>query len=311
LFQTADENLRDTPIDLCAGTGIESRWVDVDGLPVHYRYSPGSGPMLLVLQGGIFDSPSLTWKRVLEALPASYRVFAPALPGYGESAKPDAPYTTAYYVDFVARFMDLLAIDRACVFGSSMSGATVLGFALRYPHRARALVLSGAYGFQPRLPLHELAYAACRLPGLAGALRRLFRLDPRVVRLALRLSVHKRSHITDELVADSYRGVLVEDALTAFFRWMRSETLPHRVRSDYTSRLHELALPVLLLHGVHDWTMPVRYARRAARLLPAAELHTFDDCAHLVPRERPAEASAFILDFLQRALRDGHPEGDG
>lgn len=45
--------------------------------------------------------------------------------------------------------------------------------------------------------------------------------------------------------------------------WLRSEVGPHRVRTDFSPQLHRLEMPALILHGEHDWMMPVRYARAA------------------------------------------------
>ena len=124
-------------------------------------------------------------------------------------------------------------------------------------------MLSGAYGFQPRVPLHEAAYAACRLPGLAWVTRTVLRLHPLMIRLVLPVSVHQSRRINRELVQDAYTGIQEPEALEAFVEWMQHDLLPRRVLSDFTPHLHRLAMPVLILHGAYDWTMPVRYARRA------------------------------------------------
>ena len=301
--QGLEESTRapDVGIDLETEAGIEHRWTEVDGVRIHYRYSPGSGPNLLLLPGGMLDSSALTWKRVLEALPPRYRVFAPDIPGYGRSDAPDASYTTEYFIGFVEAFLERVGVRQVSVFGSSMSGAVAIGYALRRPERVGVLVLSGAYGLQDRMPLHEGAYLLSRIPRIDAAVRALLRLSPAVVRAALPVAVHHLSHIDDELVADTYAGVQGEQALKAFLRWMQSETEPHHVRTDFTPRLQQLSMPVLLLHGEHDWMAPIRYARAAAQRIPHAELHAFDS-GHLVPREWPEQASGLIVDFLRRHL---------
>ena len=297
-IQQTETDGPDVRINMATGEGIESRWADVGGCRIHYRFSPGTGPAIVLLQGGMLDSSVLTWKKALEELPRHYRVYAPDLPGYGASAKPEMSYTTEFFIDFLEGFLDVIGVERATICGSSMSGAVVLGFALRSPERVERLVLSGAYGFQPRVPLHEVAYAACRLPGLARITRALLRIHPLMIRLVLPVSVHQWRQISSELVQDAYTGIQESKALEAFVEWMQHDLLPHRVRSDFTPHLHRLKMPVLILHGTYDWTMPVRYARRAHQLIPDARLCVYPHCAHLIPREAPQEVNRDLLAFL-------------
>lgn len=276
--------------------------LDVGGVRVFCRYDEGDGPAVVLLQGGMLDSSTLTWRHTLEALPPRFRVFAPDLPGYGRSEKPAAPYSTAYYVEFLERLLDVLGLPQAHVFGSSMSGAVALGLALRAPARVASLVLSGAYGWQPRLPLHEIAYVLARVPGLAVLVRRVLRQGPGVMRLALRTAVADPARITTDLVDDAAEGIARAGQLRAFFVWLRSEVRPHDLRTNFADDLYRLTQPVLILHGGHDWLMPPRYARRAAGRLPNARLHLFPDAGHLVPRECPAAVNRLVIDFLENGM---------
>ena len=287
-------------------SSLQSRWIDVDGMRIHCRYRPGPGPAALLLPGGMLDSTALTWKHTLAALPKAFQAIAPDLPGYGRSAHPPVSYTTDFYIDFLEHLRRELALETFHLFGSSMSGAIALGYALRRPNRVRRLVLSGAYGVQPRVRFHPLVYAACRLPRAATISRSVLRMHPLVVRWALRIAIHNPRRITDELVHDTRAGLHAHRAalqpLDPFLRWMRHEIGPRRVRTNLTDRLPEIHRPVLLLHGRRDLMIPVRYVERAAHLLPEAELHVFGHCGHLVPRERPRAVNQLVRTFLSEDL---------
>ena len=290
---------------------VQNQWVRVNGLRIYYRYSEGDGLPIVLLQGGMLDSSTLTWRYVLEGLPPQERVFAPDLPGYGKSDKPKAPYTTGYFIDFIERFLDTLGLERVILFGSSMSGAVALGFAFHAPERVAALGLSGAYGWQPSVPLHPLAYLAAHLPGLPQLVRRLLLQGPAVMRQAMRIAVPDPTHITDELVADACAGLTEPGQLEAFAAWMRHELTPTTVRSNYADRLQDITVPVLILHGGHDWMMPVTYARRAHERLPCSSLHIFPDSGHLVPREYPEEVNCLIKTFLETLDQPSREQGLG
>lgn len=285
-----------------------TRYLDVDGLPVFCRTREGSGPTVLLLQGGMLDSSDLTWKPLLAGLPGPYRLVAPDLPGYGRSAKPDAAYTTGYFASFVAGLLDRLEVERAeAVFGSSMSAAAAVALALARPERVARLVLSGAYGFQERVLLHEVARRLVQWPHLDEAVRAALRLHPAVLRLGLRLALYDPDRISDALVADAYAGVRPRGALEAFRRWMADELRPGHVRTNFGPVAHRIGQPTLFIHGRHDWIASLPAVEAAAARMPHARLHVFEDCSHLVPRERPEAVIRLAADFLAAPLPANSP----
>ena len=180
---------------------------------------------------------------------------------------------------------------------SAAPRGVALVYALRHPAKVEKLLLSGAYGLQERVLLHEAAALLARVPGLTALFRHLLRRPP-LLRLALHTAVHRPGAVTDELVADCLAPLHAPHALDAFARWLRTELLPHHTRTHLTSELDALEMPVLLLHGAHDLMVPVFYARRAVTHLPRACLHVLPHAGHLAPREFPAEVNARIVQFL-------------
>ncbi len=86
---------------------MQERRIDVDGLPTRYLTAGDDGPPLVLLHG-VGDN-ALDWRWVTPALARSHRVYAPDLPGAGESAKPeDADYSPVFFERFVAAFLDAL-----------------------------------------------------------------------------------------------------------------------------------------------------------------------------------------------------------
>lgn len=280
------------------GEGIIETVVEAAGVATRVRYSAGTGPTLVLLPGGMLDTSLMTWKKALEALPARFRVFVPDLPGYGESGFPPAgSFTTEWYAEWLAALVQALGLDRFALGGSSMSGAVALVYTLKHPARVEKLLLSGAFGVQDRVHLHEAAALLARAPGLAALSRKLLR-HPTVLRLALHLAVWHSSAITGELVRDCLAGLARPRALDAFTCWLRTELLPHHVCTNVTPLLGSLDVPVLWLHGARDRMLSVAHVRRAAALTPRAELHVFEKSGHLVPREFPAAVNARIVQFL-------------
>lgn len=76
-------------------------WLDVDGMRISCLTAGKSGQSLVLLHGGGVDNAILSWEPCLQQLAEEYRVFAPDLPGYGRSSKPNITYSIDYYVEFL------------------------------------------------------------------------------------------------------------------------------------------------------------------------------------------------------------------
>jgi pimeloyl-ACP methyl ester carboxylesterase len=98
-----------------------SRFLEVEGLRVHYR-DEGDGPPLLLLHGlaaNLFD-----WQGWAERLRHRHRVIRLDLPGHGLTG-PDLRQRYAWpeTAALVLAFLDRLGVRRASVAGSSYGGA--------------------------------------------------------------------------------------------------------------------------------------------------------------------------------------------
>ena len=121
-----------------------SRFVDVDGVRVHYQEAGDPHAPALVLIHG-FASSTLVWSKVfLPLAEAGFRVIALDMLGYGYSGKPrNGEYTIAGQAKIVTGLLDALGIPRAFFVGSSYGGAVAATCALDYPERVEKLILVG------------------------------------------------------------------------------------------------------------------------------------------------------------------------
>jgi pimeloyl-ACP methyl ester carboxylesterase len=69
-------------------------------------------------------------------------------------------------------------------------------------------------------------------------------------------------------------------------------------RTDFTSRLTELRMPVLLVWGGADAVSPPSAGRRLQELLPRAELHVIEGGDHAFAHDRAADVAPIIRRFL-------------
>lgn len=107
----------------------------------------GNGPSTIVLVHGL-SSYSSFWEYQVPHLAKRHRVLALDLPGFGQSGRPDAPYTPPWYADVVSDWMAAVWASRAVVIGHSMGGQVAMTLALEHPERVERLVLSAPAGIE-------------------------------------------------------------------------------------------------------------------------------------------------------------------
>jgi len=266
--------------------------VDGDEIDLHYR-SGGNGPPLVFLHGIGLDAATVSWRHALPALADERTVYAPDLPGHGESDKPDRAYTTAYYLEAVEAFLDAIDVDEPAMAGLSMGGALALGHALDGGSVER-LVLVNSYGLGGDAYWRTAATGMFRTPLLGNMVWQGVSASKPAIRTGLRSM--GATEPPQELV-DDVDSVVDRRTVRAMRRWQRSEFRATGFRTNYADRLGELAVPTLLIHGDEDPLFPPSWSQRAASTLSESELRLVEKCGHCPPRERPEWFNEAVRSF--------------
>jgi pimeloyl-ACP methyl ester carboxylesterase len=280
-------------------TEAQAIWLDVDGMRVHCLTAGKSGSPVLLLHGAGIDSASFSWGEVIGPLSAQHRVFAPDLPGYGQSSKPDISYTLDFYVTFVEHLLDVLQLDRVNLVGLSLGGGIALALTLHIPQRIEKLVLVAPYGILDKVVAHKLSYLYVRLPFLDELSWWLLTRSRSLVRWSLLAGIiYNPAHLSRELVDRVYQAAREPGAGRAYISFQRSEARWSGLRSNFTNRLHEISVPTLLVRGSHDTAVPRAYVERAHRLIPDSQLYIMQECRHWPQGEKPEEFTRVVEKFL-------------
>jgi len=275
----------------------DSRFVDVDGLKVHYKMAGQGQPVMVLLHG--FGASLFSWRKVLAPLGQFGTVIAFDRPAFGLTERPlpgdwtgENPYTVEAQVRLTLGLLDQLGVQRAILVGNSAGGTIAMLTAVRYPERVQALVSPAVYGGG----------------GAPGWVRPLYafpqvrRLGPLFVRFALaRLegslpsAWHDPSKIGPE-VWEGYKKPLQVD------NWDRAfwEFLVAGRPLDLEKQLDRLTLPALVITGDDDRWVPTAQSVRLAGELPNADLVVVPECGHVTQEEKPAAFMAAAGHFLAR-----------
>ena len=140
-YRTPDSRFEGLP-----GWDFEPRYVEQDGLRMHY-VDEGSGDPVLLLHGE--PTWAYLYRKVIPRLTASHRCLAPDYFGFGRSDKPTDPgwYSYDRHSQSIARFAEQLDLRNATVVMQDWGGPIGLRFAVEHPDRvARLIVLNTGIG---------------------------------------------------------------------------------------------------------------------------------------------------------------------
>jgi 2-hydroxy-6-oxonona-2,4-dienedioate hydrolase len=245
---------------------IESRWAKVCGRLMHYRASVDSAggtdsPVVLVHGLGV-SSRYMT--PTAACLAPHRRVYAPDLPGFGRSEKPERALDLAELSDALSHWMDEVGIPRAVLLGNSIGCQVIVRLALKLPARVERMVLVA--------------------PTVDRGARTVFR---SFARLLLDIP-RERLSLPFIALLDYLQAGLGRTA----------QTFGYAMQDRLEERLPRVAQPALVVRGGRDPVVSEQWAAEVARLLPAGRLVVLRGAPHAVNHHSPEELAAVVLDFL-------------
>lgn len=280
-------------------TASQAIWIDLDDIQLHCLTAGATGSVVVLLHGAGLDSATLSWGEVIGPLAAQHRVFAPDLPGYGDSSRPALAYTIDFYVTVLKHMLERLHLEKVSLVGLSMGGAIALGLTLALPTRVEKLILVDTYGIQDTVVAHRLSYLYVHVPFLDEFSFWLMGRSRSLIRWSLLANlINNPAHLSHELVEQVYQAAHEPRAGKAYISFQRNDMLWSGLRTNFTARLHEIRVPTLLLHGAHDQAVPLAWAKRAQAYIPGATLVVMPDCKHWPQRENPQEFLRLVGNFL-------------
>ncbi len=248
----------------------------------------GSGPVLLLVHGYPLDHQM--WRHQLDDLAADYRVIAPDLRGFGQSAVTPGVVTMERFANDLAALLDALEVrEPITLCGLSMGGYIAWQFALKHRQRLAKLVLCDTKA------AGDTAEAA---KGRLENAQKVLAEGPQAIvdGMMAKLFAPQTSPQQPDIVKATREIVLSTkpEGIAAALRGMAE-------REDVSGRLAEFDLPTLVICGEHDAITPPEEMRMVAAGLPQATFALIPEAGHMAPLEQPAAVNRALRAFLQTA----------
>lgn len=260
-----------------------------DGTIIAYE-ERGNGVPIVLLHG--YCGSRHYWDEVIPELSEFGRVIALDLRGHGASSAAEGIYSMEQLAEDVLAVLEGLKLTQVNLLGHSLGGYVSLAFAERYPERLLTLGLVHSTS----LPDSEAAQAnrlkAAETIRLKGIKVFVDELIPKLFAAAHHSSMPEKLQKAKEI---GYKTSL-EGAVGC--------ALGMRERSDRSTVMEQLDIPILLLAGELDEVIPPERRFPVSRANITAL--TLDSVAHMGMFEAPQSFAAAIVSFLEQNRGSDH-----
>ncbi len=272
-----------------SGSGLSYKTIVIGDETWHYLEGGRKDAEVVLLLHG-FGGDKDNWTRFSKSLTGSYRVIAPDLPGFGESAQhPDWEYSLPPQRSRVNGFVQALGLEQFHVLGHSMGGHLAALYTHKYPGQVLSMALFNNAGINaPDESDMQRALAKGQNPLVVDSLEDFDRL--------LAFVSYKKPFVPWPV-----KGVLAQKAMDhAEFHQFIFESYISDRSSGLEPILTDIEKPVLILWGEFDRILNVSSVNVMRPLLPQAEVVIMKDTGHVPMLERPAETAALYLGFVEK-----------
>ncbi len=266
----------------------ESRFVDVNGMSVHY-YEKGAGETLVLLHGN--GGNMHHYMPIMDELSKHYRVIAPDYLGHGlTGANKNSDFSNEAFIAFFEAFFDKLELDAFHIAGHSMGGYWTLQYAQKHPKRIRKIVLIDAYGGICPDQEYGPLFIPENLPLAETFSRYIF---PKFL-------------VKSELQNNVYLPVSVSDALVTTHHDLMSIKGNRMYRKHFFGFDHprseidgsKLDHPIYMLWGEQDSVHNLCEANNLKSRLTVQDVTILKNVGHIPMIEKPVDTQNTLLGFL-------------
>lgn len=270
-------------------TVVAHKRVLVDGLATHYLEA-GQGDPIILLHGGEFGvSAELGWEHNIGALAEHYRVLAPDMLGFGESAKViDFNDGRGMRIRHIARFCDAVGVQSAHFVGNSMGAVNLFVDATSdhpvLPVRSMVTICGGG-----EIQRNEYSAALYDYDATVAGMRRI-----------VEALFHNPAFPNDDAYLERrYESSIAPGAWEALaaarFRRPGTEAPPLPSSRRAYGRI---TVPALVVEGECDKLLPHGWAAEIAEQMPHGRSAVIAQAGHCPQIEQPDAVNELLLEFL-------------
>lgn len=272
---------------------IPIQYADIDGVKVRF-IKTGAGRTLVLLH--TLRTQLDLFEKVVPDLAKYFTVYALDYPGHGYSDIPKACYDADFFVQSVARFLDVHDLRDVTLCGVSIGGAISLIIAGRRNPRIARVVAINPYdyakgrGMARSSLLGWMITATSQIPIAGETVMRLRNFI--IMKAVLQGGVANSNSIPPALLKEMYQVGNRRGHYRAFVSLLRNSASWEAAAKIYRN----ICVPVCLIWGDKDWSTRIE-REHDHRLLSGTQVATVENGGHFLPLDRPRELQELIIRF--------------
>jgi pimeloyl-ACP methyl ester carboxylesterase len=265
----------------------DSKFVQVDGMNIHYR-SSGKGQPILLLHDA--DNSLHTWAGWTSELAQKQQVISVDLPAFGlSSPHPRGSYSAFMYASFLDSLVQKLQLRRFALAGNGLGAQIAWHYAAESPARVSHLILLDAPGFEERSTSWVNWLASTPVLN-----RTLWKVTPRAfIRLMLQDVYADDRRVTDSLVQRHLDFIRAPGHRKAFTD--RASVRDNRPPIDL---IEKITTPTLILWGAEDTRISPQHAYDFHKRIKGSLLKIYRNTGHWPQEESPPQTARDVQAFL-------------
>ena len=270
---------------------VSSKYVEVDGLNIHYLEA-GQGDPVLLIHG--FPTSSHLWRNVIPELSSNHRVIAPDLPGFGRSDKPlDVKYNYRFFERVLDGFLEALGVTNTVLVVHDLGGPVGLHWGLGRLERITKFVILNTLVYPETSWAVKLFLISLRVPGVRD-----YVVSPGGIVGAMKLGVEHKKRLNRETLTPytaPFTDVAARKGLIKAGSGLSVKGL-----AEIGQGLRNIQVPVRIIYGTNDRILP-DIAKTVARMqqdIPQAESTALRGCGHFLQEDEPQQLGRLMADFL-------------
>ena len=274
---------------------LDGSFINLRSGNTHYELA-GEGEVVVLVHG--YATPYFIYDEIFYRLAdAGYKVLRYDLYGRGFSERVAADYSPEFFALQLKELTDALLPDETfTLVGTSMGGSITATFCAMYPGRASRLILLAPAGMSSFKPPAYMR--VCAAPGAGEALFQ--RIGAKTLTKGCSAELIYSPDKRDEMMAKFARALRFEGMLRCTYLSLKNTILQTEKVTEYYKITAAKNIPMLVIWGTADKTMPYYQSELMRRICPLAKYITYNGSGHIFVYDEGERTAGDILEFLSK-----------